>query len=305
MLSGLAVAIGIVSAAAHPLAAPSDANEPASRLTVAQDLRPSLDEVLNRAASYVERFRQQLSEIVSEETYRQSIVRTPQSPGAVQTELSRTLRSDLLLVKPANAERYVEFRDVFEVDNEPVRDRRDRVSALWRTGSTESSARLGAILDESARYNIGGIQRNINTPLMALLILDAAHRKRFAFKHVDPRRPVFGTGHQANDSGVFRVSTEMWSIEFEERRGNTIIKRPGGGDLRSRGRFWIDPETGAVLISELIVDGGGVRASVTVSYQSEPLMGFLVPVEMRESYQRRGEEITGHAVYGGFRLLKQ
>lgn len=305
MFAGLAVAIGIVSVAARPLAAPFDSSEPANRLTVAQDLRPSLEEVLNRAASYVERFRRQLSEIVAEETYRQSIVRTPHSPGPVQTELSRTLRSDLLLVKPANVERYVEFRDVFDVDGDPVRDRQDRVSALWRTGSAESSARLGAILEESARYNIGGIQRNINTPLMALMVLDAAHRKRFTFKHVDHRRPVFGAGHQANDSGVFRVTTEMWSIEFEERRGNTIIKRPNGGDLRSRGRFWIDPETGAVMISELIVDGGGVRASVTVSYQSEPLMGFLVPVEMRESYERRGEAITGHAVYGRFRLLKQ
>ena len=288
MVSGLAGAIGIVAVAAQPSAAP-----------------PSLEDVLNRAASYVERFRRQLSEIVSEETYRQNIVRTPQSPGAVPTELSRTLRSDLLLVKPSNVERYVEFRDVFDVDGDPVRDRQDRVSALWRTGSVESSARLGAILEESARYNIGAIQRNINTPLMALMILDAAHRQRFTFKHVDHRRPVFAAGHQANDTGVFRVGTEMWSIEFEERRGNTIIKRPNGGDLRSRGRFWIDPETGAVVISELIVDGGGVRASVTVSYQSEPLMGFLVPVEMRESYERRGEAITGHAVYGKFRLLKQ
>ena len=74
---------------------------------------------------------------------------------------------------------------------------------------------------------------------------------------------------------------------------------------RSRGRFWIDPSTGAVLISEMIADGGGVIATVTVSYQSEPLMGFLVPIEMRESYVRTGERITGHAVYGKFRVLKQ
>jgi hypothetical protein len=305
MLSGLAVVAGMMCLAAHLSAEPFDSSEPARRLTVAQDLRPSLEKVLNRAENYVEGFRRQLSEIVSEETYRQHITRTPQGPGAVLTELSRTLRSDLLLVKSSNAERYVEFRDVFEVDGEPVRDRQDRVSALWRTGSAESSARLGAILEESARYNIGTIQRNINTPLMALMFLDAAHRKRFTFKHVEDPRPVFAAGDQANDSGVFRVSTEMWSVAFEERRGNTIIKRPNGGDLRSRGRFWINPDTGTVLISELIVDGGGVRASITVSYQSEPLMGFLVPVEMRESYERRGETITGHAVYGRFRLLKQ
>jgi len=118
-------------------------------------------------------------------------------------------------------------------------------------------------------------------------------------------RPVFTDDHVAGNAAVFRVGTEMWNIEFEEKRGTTIIRRPDGRNLRSRGRFWIDSATGAVLISELIVDGGGVLATVTVSYQSEPLMGFLVPVEMRESYERRDEAITGHAVYGKFRLLKQ
>jgi hypothetical protein len=42
---------------------------------------------------------------------------------------------------------------------------------------------------------------------------------------------------------------------------------------------------------------------VTVSYQSEPLMGFLVPVEMHESYLGRGERITGDASYGRFRTI--
>ena len=95
----------------------------------------------------------------------------------------------------------------------------------------------------------------------------------------------------------------MWAIAFQERRSNTIVRQPNGRDLRSRGRFWVNPDTGAVLISELVIDGGGVLSKVTVSYQSEPLLGFLVPVEMRESYERRSEVITGHAVYGRFRPL--
>jgi len=103
---------------------------------------------------------------------------------------------------------------------------------------------------------------------------------------------------------VFRVSTEMWTIEYQERGGATIIRRPDGSSLPARGRFWIDPTSGSVLISELIVDGGGVNATVTVSYQSEPLMGFLVPIEMRESYVRSGERISGHAQYGKFRRIE-
>ena len=47
-------------------------------------------------------------------------------------------------------------------------------------------------------------------------------------------------------------------------------------------------------MSELVVDGGGVNATITVSYQSEPLMGFLVPVAMHESYDRQRRARGGH-----------
>lgn len=47
-----------------------------------------------------------------------------------------------------------------------------------------------------------------------------------------------------------------------------------------------------------------MKATVTVSYQSEPLMGFLVPVEMRESYVAKGERIEGAAVYGRLRRVQ-
>ena len=268
--------------------------------------QPSLPEVLSRAAAYVKRFHNQLSEMVSEETYSQLVYSSARryDPGADNAGRV-TLRSDLMLIRPANAERYVEFRDVFEVDGESVHDRKQRIESLWQKGSAESTAQLAAILEQSSRYNIGGIQRNINTPLMALMFLDTAYQSRFSFKLASKGRPVLGSEQAPDRSGVFRVSTEMWNIEFEEKRGNTIVKRPNGGNLRSRGRFWINPDSGAVLISELVIDGGGVLAKVTVSYQSEPLMGFLVPVEMRESYERRDEMITGHAVYGKFRLLKR
>ena len=290
MVSAMAVAALLLPLAARP----------------AVGQQPQLAAVLKRAAAYVERFHGQLAEIVAEETYEQIVYNSARYNNPVLANATRrTLRSDLMLVKPSNVDRYVEFRDVFEVDGETVRDRRNRINALWRMGSPESNIRLDAILEESARYNIGGIQRNINTPLMPLLFLNTAYQERFSFKHIAKGRPVFSSGDATDTSGVFRVRTEMWNIEFQEKRGNTIIKRPNGGNLRSRGRFWIDPDTGAVLISELIIDGGGVIAKVTVSYQSEPLMGFLVPVEMHEKYERRDEVITGHAVYGKFRVLKQ
>lgn len=267
----------------------------------------SLDAVLKLSAAYVAEFHKQLAGIVAEETYRQEITNTSRFSNTTGLNPPRVLKSDLLLVKPSDADRYVELRDVYEVDGKPIRDRRSRLEPLLHDRSGASDTSIQSIIAESARYNIGSIQRNINTPLMALQFLDASYQPRFKFTHIDKTKPVFKNDqdHVINDAPVFRVSTEMWTIEYEERRRNTVIRKPDGGDLPAHGRFWINPSNGSVLISEMIADGGGVIATVTVSYQSEPLMGFLVPVEMRESYIRYGERISGRAEYSRFRQIRK
>jgi hypothetical protein len=264
---------------------------------------PSLKDVLKRSAAYVAAFRAQLSGIVAEETYRQEVNNTSRIGSG--SPYVRTLRSDYLLVKPSDIERYVELRDVFEVDGTPVRDRLMRLEPLLI--DPRGGLRVGEIIAASARYNIGSVQRTMNTPLLALMFLDETYQGRFDFKHVAKGSPVFSAAQStsSNEAPVFRVSTEMWNVEYVERRRPTIIKALNGDNRPAKGRFWINPTNGSVLISELIVDGGGVIATVTVSYQSEPLMGFLVPVEMRESYLRDPERITGRAEYGKFRPIQK
>ncbi len=116
---------------------------------------------------------------------------------------------------------------MFEKDGEPVRDREARLETLLRDPSGAAGGRIADIIAESANYNIGGITRNINTPLMALQFLDADYQPRFKFKHVDRAQPVFKDERDKaiNDTPVFRVSTEMWTIEYQERDRNTIIRR--------------------------------------------------------------------------------
>lgn len=267
--------------------------------------QPSLEDVLKLSAAYVADFRKQLSGIVAEETYRQEIIHTGRITSGTSGPPSRTLRSDFLLVKPSDADRYVELRDVFEVDGTPVRNRQPRLELLLTDPTAD--ARIGDIIIESARYNIGKIQRTINTPLLPLMFLDAANQSRFEFTHVQKTAPVFTDARDTaiNETPVFRVATEMWTVEYKERQKPTIIRALKNENRPAKGRFWINPTDGSVLISELIVDGGGVIATITVSYQSEPLMGFLVPVEMRESYLRYPERITGHAEYGKFRPIRK
>lgn len=265
---------------------------------------PTLDGVLKHAAAYLANFHQQLSDIVAEETYDQRVFRNDINSRA---PAARRLKSDLLLVQPHGSGRYVEFRDVFEVDGHPVRDRHERLTRLFNDPSAAGSDQMASIINESARYNIGDLVRTVNTPLMPLLFLDPEYQPRFKFKRAKTTAMAPGTGRSTpkeEASPVFRVSTEMWTIEYEERGPHTVIKTPQGRDLPARGRYWINPDTGAVLMTELLIGGDEVKVNVTVSYQSEPLMGFLVPVEMRESYAGVRDRIEGTAVYGRFRVIK-
>jgi hypothetical protein len=104
----------------------------------------------------------------------------------------------------------------------------------------------------------------------------------------------------------FTVSTEIWVVEYQEAERPTIIRGKGGKDIPSHGRFWIEPASGRVLMSELIADDEEVRGTIDVSYQSEPVVGLLVPIEMRGSYDSRldGATIEEHATYRNFRQFQ-
>jgi hypothetical protein len=54
------------------------------------------------------------------------------------------------------------------------------------------------------------------------------------------------------------------------------------------------------------VENRSLRATIDVSYQSEPLLGLLVPIEMRERYESRksGSLVAGRATYGRFRQFQ-
>src|SRR5829696_2938802 len=123
---------------------------------------PDVAAVLERAAAYAADFHRRLSSIVAEERYSQrwQTVGHGRYKGTIDLG-HRELRSDLLLLKPLDADDWLQYRDVYHVDGTPIRDRDERLARLFREGSASSEARMGTILQESARYNIGDIQRNV------------------------------------------------------------------------------------------------------------------------------------------------
>ena len=264
---------------------------------VAYITEPSLGAVLKRAAAYVAEFSKKVSGLVAEETYEQDAAGNQH----------RVLKSDFLLVQLPGWAHPAEFRDVFEVDGQPVRDREERLTQLFLTPS-KSRSQVEAIVRESARYNIGNIARTMNTPMLPLEFLAAGVQKGFEFRRTTDSKPL-RVSKPENPGGPFAVPENAWVIEYRETEKETVIRNQQGRNIYSYGRFWIDPRSGRVLMSELRADGGGVNVVVDVSYRSDDAAGVAVPVEMRESYDpiqtgANGPGVRGVATYGHFRQFR-
>ena len=260
----------------------------------------SLTDVLARASTYVVEFQQKLSSVVAEETYTQN-VRGPLGMGRMPSlaPVHRELKSDLLLVKPAGADRWLQFRDVFEVDGKPVRDRNERLMQLFVSPSSSSAVQVQRIIDESSRYNIGNLQRTVNAPVLALVILDPRNQPRFEFKRTVQMEPIL-------ERFTAKPLDSIWVIEYREVQKQTLIRTTNNRDLPARGRFWIEARTGRVFASELIAEDPTIQGIVDVEYTMEAEIGLLVPVMMRERYEirRDSSRVHGAAAYGRFRRFQ-
>lgn len=263
-----------------------------------------LNAVMSRAATYIERYADTLSGLVVEESYVQDVIavnRFGYRVSAPRGPIHRTLRSDLLLVRPANADAWVQFRDVFEVDGRPVRDRNDRLAKLFLEPAGKNSQaekQTEKIVRESARYNIGDIERTINIPVLALTILDRRAQQGFEFTLGDvPDAPALPK------LPAFTPPADAVVVGFKETQVRSLIVNPQGKNLRSRGRFWISLPTGRVMMSELVVEDFTLNAIVHVAYAEREGYDVPVPAQMHEAYLNRlnNSRVEGTATYSNFR----
>jgi hypothetical protein len=260
----------------------------------AQEAEPTLAAVLAKAAAYVADYQNRLAGIVAEEQYRQNVMVT-QRRGSPTSRQYRLLRSDLLLVSNGREGSWLQFRDVFEVDRKPIRDRDERLYKLFVGASADAAKQAEAIQAESSRYNIGPIMRTINMPVLALVFFDRANQIRFEYEK----------GKAGNVKRFAGMADEqrIWMIEYRETMKGTLVRGAKDRDIPSHGRIWIDSATGRILRTELISEDTDVRALIDVSYRPEAGLDLLVPAEMRELYELRRTQsrIDGRAEYSRFR----
>jgi hypothetical protein len=326
----------VVRRGAGPGAVPPAAGEagtptggvPASQEGAARPL--TLEQAVSRAGQYVLAYGEALAAVIGTERYTQWV----QNDDFLRP-VSRQLVAEFALLRVKDD--WLGFRDVYEVDGKSVSDRSERLVALLRQRTAAGIEEGRRISDESARHNIGAIQRTFNVPTTALFFLQPANQARFQF----------------TSEGEDRVAgREVWRIGYEEVRRPTIIRTSAGQDVPVRGQFWLDPADGRVFKTTLEIslegrlgpqgdvtsDPGGfgevvrrplpgdpnpafgpdrtVRssASVTVTYREEARLGILVPAEMVEEYRGPGlsrftgretvTRITGRATYSDFKRFE-
>jgi hypothetical protein len=233
-----------------------------------------------------------LSTIVAKEHYEQVVL--DDSGGGEQR---RVLTSDYWVFQLPPEESWFAIRDVYEVDGQPVRERRDRLQQTFRLEPSEDAfERAMEIAKESARFNIGDVVRTMNVPTFALAFLRPSNRERMHFVKL---------GEESLDG----IST--WVIGYREidDGGPTFITTPDGDNLLTRGRFWVDPVVGRVVQSELITGDGRVSRTVriTVRYRPDSARGLWLPAEMNEVYESTDTGrwlpiITGTATYSNYRI---
>jgi hypothetical protein len=275
--------------------------------STAQEVAPAsapLPQVLAKAADYVELYATRLSGLVMEESYIQDVEQINRFGYRMNTRggiSHRQLRSDLLLVRPEGSDAWMQFRDVFEVDGKTLRDRNDRLEKLFLQPSKSTAAQADKIVRESARYNIGDIERTINLPLLAMMVIDRRMQPSFQFRVAEPNEEL-----KLPKSAGFAERPGTVVVGFNETQLRTMITTPQGKSLRSHGHFWFAMPDAEVLMTELGVDDYSLTATIHVAYQRRPGLAVPVPIEMHEEYVNRlnSSKVEGSATYSNFRQFE-
>jgi len=271
-------------------------------LASAQTPAPTLDDVVTRVTAYVAAYERQFSALVAEERYVQELTTAGSSagsggnlsqanPGGGMGTTSggrarRVLKSDYLIARLDDGG-WMPFRDVYEVDGSKVVDRSDRLAALFLKPGADVFEQAMRIMLDSTRHNLGSTSRTISIPILGLMLL-----------HEDVRARMDVT-HDRDDVIDGRT---CWVLAVKERTRPALIKT-AGGDLPLTATLWVEPATGRVLRTLLMVEDEVVRGQVTTWYRDDAKVGFWVPVRMEDDYTLRqgAERIKGVATYDRFR----
>jgi hypothetical protein len=245
---------------------------------------------MRRVGAYVASYGARASVVVATERYTQQTTGNTSSPHA-----RRVIAAEFAIVKVDTITGWIGFRDVIEVDGQALPDRENRLIRSL-TGGDAGYDEARRLSDESARFNIGTIERNFNVPTTTLFYFAPQNHGRFKFAGLD-------------------VSADgTWRIGWRETEKPTLIRTPEGTSVPSEGELWVRPADGTIvrvlLRNQLFGDRRHqqqhMNGQVDVTYKYVEPLGMWLPDRMIEDFEIRGpngawERTEGEAVYSNYR----
>jgi hypothetical protein len=243
----------------------------------------SARDVLRRVRAYLQDYDRQLVSVVADEHYAQT--------GDVGPEpvAPRMLDSEFAWIAIPELHDVIGVREVRAVDGQPV-STAPRLRTLLEHPSMDPLSEVQAILAESARHNIGVVERNINFPTFALAYLRPPDREGMRWR--------------------LQRATRTLELTFDEHGPATLIRAPSGSRARARGQFLVEARSGRILQSQVRVrlperESSSGEYLLQVDFAQEPRLGLWVPVRMIERWTTVEGTATvppsGEATYSNYR----
>lgn len=247
---------------------------------------PTLEQILGRLDAYLLEYETQLSSVVADERFEQSLW----GFGARSLFRSATLESELAFMRLPGGAEWLGFREVKRVNWKAVKPSGTSIADVLASSSGDLT-KAREIAKASSRHNLG-LPRTINVPTAPLEIIHPLHRRAHQYKLLADDR-VRGT----------RTAV----IEFEET-GRPALLRDGltGENLVSRGRVWVAPASGAIWRVEWLYEVEDRRVTtltpqLRVEFELNKALGIMVPTVMTETFSEQGGRGEGRATYKNFR----
>jgi hypothetical protein len=238
--------------------------------------------VIAKSVEYLKGYKEAVQFVLADEVTLQDVFNRTGRLAA-----HRETAGEFFLTYLATEGGWIGVRDIAAVDGLPVQTRDNLRELLTKA----SFARIGRqLVDRNARYNIGSVSRNMNDPMLALVILDDKHRGRFRFE----RRRVEPT-----------PAGPLVTLTFTERDEPTLVRGADGSRIFARGELLIDATTGRLVRTVIVLKDKATTGTLTTVFTENQKLGLWLPASMDERYDHEignvKELVVAKSIYSNYR----
>ena len=238
---------------------------------------PQLPELLKAGGDYVATYATKVSGVTLEEQF----MLIENSSG--QMGIPRRIGSDVVIVNVGGE--ITGLRDIYALDSKATRERSPRITQVLAQPTPANWQTAQRYARENAQFFQANVVLWFNDPTMALQFIAGRNQARSTFKLEGNKKmngvQVYGVGFK----------------ETEAKGAKYLLAAAAEGNPRSSGRFWIDPATGGIHMTELWIESETDSARMQVKYAPDGKLSILLPLEASHTFESR-EKGTGMNAMG-------